>query len=93
MSFIIFSRLLSKFSTLIDLYFNLGSGIVKICKTAILIITINMNFESIIIILLVFAILYVWIFINFFLNNSLTKERLREFLEKQEGLEKITRYS
>ena len=46
-----------------------------------------MNFESIIIILLVFAIL-VWIFINFFLNNSLTKERLRILLEKQEGLEK-----
>ena len=46
-----------------------------------------MNFESIIIILLAFAIL-VWIFINFFLNNSLTKERLRILLEKQEGLEK-----
>ncbi len=46
-----------------------------------------MNFESIIIILIVFVIL-VWIFINFFLNNSLTKERLRILLEKQEGLEK-----
>ena len=46
-----------------------------------------MSFESQIIILII-SILLIWVFFQFFFNNSATKERLKILLERQENLEK-----